>query len=976
MKNYYKSSTTYNGLGTRNTNSRYQKNIQPISNGPRKYQKYTSDEKNYKQSNEDIGHILSKELSKKKNRGILDVSSVGNKDVLTDSDSEAPNKNSKYEDLNRKSGCAKLIIEKVESQVPARNEEYYKFTNKKKIYPYNNKVYNSNNRFIINKKLEGSPIGNKNNSFYKNQMYQSQDYENLTKFRKNQGVNELIIEPYNNNFSNYKKNNYSVNRVLTTDDSSKSNNNFNYNNERRRDSLGNNYIGNIVVPNRNIQLNKSPYMKSSAENSVDKGSISYNYSINQPKNRNFLEESYQGNRTLLNNEENYIKKRTMGLRKNLAPKDIPHKSISFGNYKDLSKRPQLNLNYNPNNSNSFLQNRFNNTLIKNATKIQSFWRGAFTRELMTFFWNLNILRDNLDNVFKNHLRDNFQYFLNNLKSYQKPKKISVTLSSRNPPIRQKFLISKHKTDKSGKFIKIDSNNNSFNVSTQENTNDEKYNKLLENYNSLLDKYNKLKEEKEKDNNIKKNSFDKLDINSINFGLIYKKNKINTIKKDQNKKFEVIEPGLKEEFNIIPKKHKRKKSNKKQIKSIEKVSEIIYEKTINKNNPNSNNITYEDYLNHFKSNIYMINDNQLYIKKTLKKNNKNKLPTIEDIITSKTFKNISVNKNNNNEITILKTKKPELVQESQKNLNTEIKGIENDELNIFKDCVVNEHKNNINIIQVNEQDMPKKDIILNIVSEEKFDIIDNNKANKEKEKKTKKKLKNKNKEKEKVKIDSDKNKNKNKELVIEKKEDILLVERNKIKKFDDMIMIDNNNTLLLKNSKKNKRDEITEITEELNKIEPNNHYELIFEGIIFDLNHKLDNIQKEKENKINDKKIYNENNEIEKGEELEINSMEMTKTKNNGNNIFISKEDKMEVLNSKDDIFAEKAKRNMMKIILPIRLKSTIREYVRKNTYPLLVSNLKKIALRINSSKSDDNEKEKESINKKKATKSKNRNKKK
>ena len=194
----------------------------------------------------------------------------------------------------------------------------------------------------------------------------------------------------------------------------------------------------------------------------------------------------------------------------------------------------------------------------------------------------------------------------------------------------------------------------------------------------------------------------------------------------------------------------------------------------------------------------------------------------------------------------------------------------------------------------------------------------------------------------------------------------------------MIMIDNNNTLLLKNSKKNKRDEITEITEELNKIEPNNHYELIFEGIILDLNHKLDNIQKEKEkeNKINDKKIYNENNEIEKGEELEINSMEMTKTKNNGNNIFISKEDKMEVLNSKDDIFAEKAKRNMMKIILPIRLKSTIREYVRKNAYPLLVSNLKKIALSINSSKSDDNEKEKESINKKKATKSKNRNKKK
>ena len=81
---------------------------------------------------------------------------------------------------------------------------------------------------------------------------------------------------------------------------------------------------------------------------------------------------------------------------------------------------------------------------------------------------------------------------------------------------------------------------------------------------------------------------------------------------------------------------------------------------------------------------------------------------------------------------------------------------------------------------------------------------------------------------------------------------------------------------------------------------------------------------------------------------------------------------MGVINSKDDIFSENAKRNMMKIILPIRLKSTLREYVRKNIYPLLISNLKKIALSINSSKSDDNEKE--SINKKSVTKSKSKNK--
>ena len=933
MKNYYKTFTNYNGVSTRTSNARYQKNAPLIKTGGRNYQKLASYEKNFKQFNEGLDSVLYRELSKKKNRGILDVSSVGNKDVLTDSDSEATNRNSKYEDSNKNGKCAKLIIEKVESQAPKINEEYYKFTNQKKILPYNNKVYNSNNRFMMNKNLEGSPYGNYTNSFYKNQMYQSQ---------KKHGVNRLLIEPYNTYYSNsnYKKNNYSVNRVLTTDDSSisKNNYNYNYNNEKKRDSFSNNYIGNMIV------VNKSPYMKNSAENSIEKKSSSFNYAIYQPKKINFFEESDYGTRTLMNNDENYIQKRTMGLKKNLAPRDIPQKSITpYGNYKSLSQKPKLSQIINLNKPH--LQNRFNDKIIKSVIKIQSFWRGAFTRELMTFFWNLNILRDNLDYVFQNHLRDYFYDFLNNIKNYQKPKKISVALNNKNNRLRHKFLIAKEKKDKINK--KNGSNNNSVNVSiTQDKTNEEKYNKLLENYNSLLDQFNKLKEDK---NNGKKNSFDKLDINSNNFGIIYKKSKINTIKKDQNKninkKFDVIEPGQKEEFNIIQKKHKKKKSNKSQNKSNEKVSEISDEKCINSINDNNkkNNITYEDYLNHFISNLYKINDNQLYIKKTLNKNIKNKIPIIEDKNSPK----------NNTEKNKLEVKKPELVQENQKNLNTEIKGNENNKLKIFKDCIVNEHNNNINIIQVNEQQKPKKNIELNIVSEEiKFDIIENNKSIKEK--KTKKKSKHKNK----IKIDNDKiiSELNNKELVIEKKEDILLVEKNKIKRFDDnMFMIDNNNSILLKNSKKNMHDEITEITEELNKIVPNNHYELVFEGIILDLNQKLDNIQKEKEKE--NKKIYNESNEIEKGEGLEINPMEMKRTKNNIDNIFISYENKMGVLSSKDDIYTEKAKRNMMKIILPIRLKSTLREYVRKNTYPLLISNLKKIALSINSIKSDDNEKD-------------------
>ena len=87
--------------------------------------------------NECLDSLLSKALSKKKKRGILDISSPGNKDVLTDSDSEmATSKNSKNmevinKNMHKKNGCAKLIIEKIESQAPKRNEEYYKFTNQR-----------------------------------------------------------------------------------------------------------------------------------------------------------------------------------------------------------------------------------------------------------------------------------------------------------------------------------------------------------------------------------------------------------------------------------------------------------------------------------------------------------------------------------------------------------------------------------------------------------------------------------------------------------------------------------------------------------------------------------------------------------------------------------------------------------------------------------------------------------------------------
>ena len=125
MRNSYKIKTNYYN----NRNIPFdRKSPSALKTDPSYYnQDILRKDKNYISSNQGINHLFSKVLSKKKRRGVLDMSSPGNKDVLTDTDSEIPDsKNSSSMELinknmHRKNGCAKLIIEKIESQGPQRN---------------------------------------------------------------------------------------------------------------------------------------------------------------------------------------------------------------------------------------------------------------------------------------------------------------------------------------------------------------------------------------------------------------------------------------------------------------------------------------------------------------------------------------------------------------------------------------------------------------------------------------------------------------------------------------------------------------------------------------------------------------------------------------------------------------------------------------------------------------------------------------
>ena len=297
-----------------------------------------------------------------------------------------------------------------------------------------------------------------------------------------------------------------------------------------------------------------------------------------------------------------------------------------------------------------------------------------------------------------------------------------------------------------------------------------------------------------------------------------------------------------------------------------------------------------------------------------------------------------------------------------NLNLEIKGLEHPKVKIFKDCTINKQINNINIIQTkkhNKLDIKlisvNNTINISILKEKEKEALNKENINKvineqfmiEKISKNEDKNKIKNYQERNIiicenerfclikKIDEtnkkneDKDKGKNVELIIEKKDNIFLTEnkKNKNTKLGIEFIIVNNDNLFIQKITKKQYDKITEITEELNKIEPNNHYELIFEGLINlneDFNKKESNVISSKKNEniidnnkkefsfikkeSNDKNQeinninapnrninYNLTNEIEKENGLEINPLEIKKTKNNNNNIFISYENKLEVI---------------------------------------------------------------------------------
>ena len=207
----------------------------------------------------------------------------------------------------------------------------------------------------------------------------------------------------------------------------------------------NSKIGNnIIMNNDNTLITKSPdeYIQTIEDNSS-------NIIIrdNSPifVNRNLFYENEHSN-TKNSKDTNYIdrnnnnknstrfyyiyKNRNNNLYRNRNISEESKKSTLFENYKDLIRMNTFSkLSNNKNNNKYILYPGFREKL----TKIQSVWRGAYVRELMAFYWNLDNFKNILDKVIKNHLNDYFADFKHNLKNYKNIKKNK----------RQKYIFEKN-----------------------------------------------------------------------------------------------------------------------------------------------------------------------------------------------------------------------------------------------------------------------------------------------------------------------------------------------------------------------------------------------------------------------------------------------------------------------------------------------------------------------------------------------------
>ena len=175
--------------------------------------------------------------------------------------------------------------------------------------------------------------------------------------------------------------------------------------------------------------------------------------------------------------------------------------------------------------------------------------------------------------------------------------------------------------------------------------------------------------------------------------------------------------------------------------------------------------------------------------------------------------------------------------------------------------------------------------------------------------------------------------KNRYLDIIGKNSTVKQEQDEKKNIKPIYLISNKTDFEIKKEEKQKYDKTTETTEEMDMTNINN--------TILTKENEIVEYKINKRDKTKAIKDYNSVNEIEKGDGLEINPYEIKRTKIN----TINQQNNINIFAS-NNTFNEKAKKNLMKMIFPIKLKEVLLRYIKKKYFSNLINELKKISFSI------------------------------
>ena len=628
---------------------------------------------------EEIKARATKYISDKRFQGELDIDSPGNKNILLDSDSEFTPSS---KNLNNNTGCTKLVIEKVESQMPQVNREYYKFTNLKRNTNNDNidqEVYFSKKNYVTKKEARyGSNL--RGNNILEDREYLNLKYDNYN-IPKQQG---FIIRNNEHNNSMIRNNNRSTNNLFNTK--------YNYNQQSSNKKQNGNKNNSVIIRERNKYNN---YINKDIYDNENNDSYNRQYLQEKPSNMKYYK---------IMNNKNYARKN----------KDIninPQRNTLYENYQDLIKLNTFN-RISQNNKRGYNGQRRLNKIRdfpgydKKLVKIQSAWRGTYVRIIMGFYWNLVDFKNILQSILRNHIYDYFFDLVKNLSHYS-PKKLKG--KNKNYVIKEEKSLDEYKIALKQKEEDYDNLLKNYNALVERctelqdlvnrNKSDDKKNwsssKKSENDNSLKKKILEINRNKLNfgENNYEKDKWKKLKIdnNNVNIEIIINKedkskndknkiiiekenidsnnkNEIEITKINDTKKFDIIEIEKNDKFDIII-----KKDNKEEI-------EIKIEKDQEQENKDNNlNLrakykkkkrdSYQNYVENFKSKLCMINADQLIIEETPKEKeiiplkiskfeisllNNNEIK--EEITKPKTFEIEFIEKVNDNELIISGIKK--------------------------------------------------------------------------------------------------------------------------------------------------------------------------------------------------------------------------------------------------------------------------------------------------------------------------------